>query len=66
MRKVYYNVEGTIFTSYNEAVKFKNMTSDLENRSVDMETFLEDVKTTKYTKQHEAHRNKVEEFLKFA
>ena len=24
MRKVYYNVEGTIFTSYNEAVKFKN------------------------------------------
>lgn len=61
MRKVFYNVEGTIFTSYNEAIKFKKITEDLENRSVDMETLLEDV--TIPNEKVEAHRAKVEEVL---
>lgn len=61
MRKVFYNVEGTIFTSYNEAIKFKNMTEDLEDRSVDMETVLEDV--TIPNEKAEAHRAKVNEIL---
>lgn len=61
MRKVYYNIEGTIFTSYKEAVNFKNMTEDLEGRSVNMETMLEEVTIPK--EKAEAHRAKVNEVL---
>jgi len=60
MRKVYYNIEGSVFTSYAEALRFKEFTEDLEDRSVDMETIVEEVPDEKNL---EKHRAKVEEVL---
>lgn len=61
MRKVYYNIEGTIFTSYKEAMNFKTATEELEGKSVNMETMLEEVTIPK--EKAEAHRAKVNEVL---
>ena len=62
MRKVFYNVEGTIFTSYTQAMRFKEATEDLENRSVDMETLLEEI-AEEDTEVKQEHRAKVNEVL---
>lgn len=61
MRKVFYDVEGTVFTSYEAAINFKEMTEDLEDRSVDLDVVLEDVVAD--SKQAEIHRAKVNEVL---
>ena len=61
MRKVFYNVEGTIFTSYTQATQFRDEIEDLEDRSVDLKTILEDVAIP--NEKAEAHRAKVEEVL---
>ena len=61
MRKVFYDVEGTVFTSYEAAINFKEMTEDLEDRSVDFNIVLEDVAAT--SKQAKSHRAKVDEVL---
>lgn len=63
MRKIMYNVEGTIFTSYKEAIAFKSAIEDLEDRHVDMTNFLEEIENTKFDKSNEKHRAKINEIL---
>ena len=67
MRRVYYDVEGIIFSSYREAMQFKAITEELENRSVTMTSVLVE-ESVEDTKARQEHRAKVEEILlkKFA